>query len=490
MPKPNLLLITVDALRADHLGCLGYARSLSPAFDRLAAEGVLFTQAIAHGPRSPASFPAILSSIYQFSTAEHGLPAGAATLAEVLQRHGYTTAGFCAGNVYISGYYGYQRGFEQFRDFLTLKPGSGAPERKSSGRLAPLKSFLRHALEDSGRYDGAFLLFSSTLRGKKNIADMAKAEDEHPFEDGETLNEEAVAWLSQPRDRPFFLWLHYMDVHFPYLPRVAHLQASDYGRFALSLLCLLFKRHAYPRRVLIDLYDDRIREMDRILDRLLNRLRAGSLLEDTVIVLTADHGEDFAEHGGWTHSAKLYDELLRIPLMIKAPGLAAGTVIEDQVGLIDLAPTLLDLLDIDEKVGSFQGRSLLPWLKGDSHEPPGEFVFSGEVHVGGRWPPFWGQDHKDKTLYQTRSCRSAEWKYIWDEEGDQEELYHLGLDPGETKNLAAQEPERLRQFGSILREHFAGLDPLEPTTMGVPDRPLTPEEEEQLMQRLRSLGYF
>ena len=490
MPKPNLLLITVDALRADHLGCLGYSRSLSPAFDRLAEEGVLFTQAIAHGPRSPASFPAILSSIYQFSTANHGLPAGATTLAEVLNQHGYATAGFCAGNVYISSYYGYQRGFEQFRDFLTLKPGSEAPERKSSGRLAPFKALIRRSLEDSGRYDGAFLLFSSALRGKKNIADMAKAEDVHPFEGGETLNEQATAWLSHPRDRPFFLWLHYMDVHYPYLPRVARLRPSDYGRFALSLPCLLLKRHAYPRRVLIDLYDDRIRDMNRILDQLLDRLQAGGFLQDTVIVLTADHGEEFAEHGGWTHSAKLYDELLRIPLMIKGPGLPQGMVIEEQVGLIDLAPTLLDLLGIDEKVTSFQGTSLIPWLKSHGHGAPKEFVFSGEVHVGGRWPPFWGQDHRGKTLYQIRSCRSAEWKYIWDEEGNQEELYHLGLDPGETRNLAAHEPERLRQFGATLREHFAGIEPLEPTAVGAPDQPLTPEEEEQIVQRLRSLGYF
>lgn len=488
--NPNLLLITVDALRADHLGCLGYTRGLSPRIDRMASEGVLFSQAISHGPRSPASFPAILSSIYQFSTVEHGLPAGATTLAEVLNRHGYATAGFCAGNVYISSYYGYQKGFEQFRDFLTMKPGLEAPERKSSGRLAPLKSFVRRTLEDSGMYDAAFLLFSSALRGKKNIVDMAKAEDVHPFEVGETLNEQAVTWLSHGRDRPFFLWLHYMDVHYPYLPRVARHRPSDYGRFALSLICLLLKRYAYPRRVLIDLYDDRIRDIDRILDRLLDRLQADGFLQDTVIVLTADHGEEFAEHGGWTHSAKLYDELLRIPLMIKGPGLPQGAVIEEQVGLIDLAPTLLDLLDIDEKVESFQGTSLLPWLRGDRHGPAKEFVFSGEVHVGGRWPPFWGQDYRDRTLYRIRSCRSAEWKYIWDEEENQEELYQLCLDPGETKNLAAHEPEHLRQFGSILREHFSGLDPLEPTAVGVPDQPLTPEEEEQIIRRLRSLGYF
>lgn len=490
LPYPNLLLITVDALRADHLGCLGYTRSLSPRIDRLASEGVLFSQALAHGPRSPASFPAILASSYQSAGVERELSSRATTLAEVLRAHGYATAGFCAGNIYISRYYGYQRGFDVFQDFLTLGPGAKPPERKGSSRLAPLRSFVRRILEDSGRYDPAFLLLSSTLRGKKNIADMAKGEDVHPFEAGETLNEQALAWLSHPRQGPFFLWLHYMDVHFPYLPRVAHYRPADYGRFALSLVCLLFKRYAYPRRVLVNLYDDRIRDMDRILGRLLDRLQADGLLQDTVIVLTADHGEEFWEHGGWVHGAKLYDELLHVPLIMKGPGLPRGAVIPGQVGLIDLAPTVLDLLGVAEKVESFQGMSFFPWLGGHRDGPLREFVFSGEVHVGGRWPPIWSHDHRDKPLYRIGSCRGEGWKYIWDEEGDQEELYDLGLDPGETNNLAAGQTERLRQFRSLVSEHFSGLDALEPAAEGTPERLLTPEEEEEIIQRLRSLGYF
>jgi arylsulfatase A-like enzyme len=490
LPNPNLLLITVDSLRPDHLGCLGYTRSLSPRIDRLASEGVLFSQALAHGPRSPASLPAILASIYQSAGVERELPPGATTLAEVLRAHGYATAGFCAGNIYLSHYYGYQRGFDEFEDFLTLGQAAEPPGRKGSGRLAPLRSCLRRILEESGRYDPAFLLLSSTLRGKKNIADMAKAEDVHPFEAGETMNEQALAWLSRPRQCPFFLWLHYMDVHFPYLPRVAHYRPADYGRFALSLLCLLLKRYGYPRRVLVDLYDDRIRDMDCILGRLLDRLLADGLLQDTVIVLTADHGEEFWEHGGWVHGAKLYEELLRVPLMMKGPGLPRGVVIPGQVGLIDLAPTILDILGVAGKVDSFQGTSFLPWLRGHRDGPLREYVFSGEVHVGERWPPIWSHDHKDKTLYRIRSCRGEGWKYIWDEEGEQEELYDLSLDPGEKDNLAAGQTERLRRFCSLVREHFSGIDALEPAVGSTPEKLLTPEEEEEIIHRLRSLGYF
>jgi arylsulfatase A-like enzyme len=490
LKKPNLLLITVDALRADHVGCLGYARDLTPRIDRLAAEGALFRQAIANGPRSPASFPAILASIYQCSDAEHGLPPGAATLAEILKQQGYATAGFCAGNVYISRLYGYQRGFDQFQDFLTLDSSAKAPERRSRSRRAPLRSTIRRLLEDSGRYDPAFLLFSSTLQGKKNIADMAKGEEVHPFEAGETLNDHAVAWLSRPRDGPFFLWLHYMDAHFPYLPRVARYPPSQVGRFALSLLCLLLRRPAYPRQVLIDLYDARIRDLDSILDRLLTRLEEDGWLQDTLLVLTADHGEEFLDHGGWVHGAKLYDELLRVPLVLKGPGLPQGIALREQVGLIDLAPTILQLLGMPEKVESFRGTSFLPWLTGVRDGPPERFVFSGEVHVGGRRPPFWGQYHTHKTLYRIRSCRGEGWKYIWDEEGNQEELYNLRADPEEVHNLAAREPGLLRRFAALVREHFSDREALPPAAAGAYDRMLTPEEEETIIQRLHGLGYF
>jgi len=153
----NLLLITIDALRADHLGCLGYSKKVSPYIDQLASEGALFSQAIANGPRSPASFPSILASIYQSAGAEQGIPQEATTLAEILKKYGYVTAGFCAGNVYISRYYGYQKGFDLFQDFLALESGVER-SREGKGKLAPLRKLVHRILEDSGRYDPAFYL--------------------------------------------------------------------------------------------------------------------------------------------------------------------------------------------------------------------------------------------------------------------------------------------------------------------------------------------
>jgi arylsulfatase A-like enzyme len=487
--RPNVLLITIDSLRADRLGCLGYSKRVSPHIDQLASAGTLFTQAIANGPRSPASFPSILASIYLSAGAEQGIPPEATTLAKVLKKYGYVTAGFCAGNPYISRYCGYQRGFDLFQDFLTRESGMERP-REGKGKLVPLRRLVGRILGDSRRYDAAFLLFSGTLRGKKNIADTTKSESLYPFEGGEKLNEQAAAWLSRPLDGPFFLWLHYMDVHFPHLPRVPRHRLSDYGRFALSLICLLLKRYSYPRQVIADLYDDRIRDEDEIIAQFLDRLKDQGFYEDTVIVLTADHGEEFREHGGWGHGAKLYDELLRVPLIMKGPELAKGAIVTRQIGLIDLAPTILDLLGIEEKVEGFQGTSFLPWLRDNQSELSNRYVFSEAVHLGGRQPPLWGQDSRGRKLYRIRSCRNESWKYIWDEEGNKKELYHLRLDPKETKNLADSEPEMTRQFESIMREQFSGLDSSEPLTVSATERVFSPQEEEEIVRRLHDLGYF
>jgi arylsulfatase A-like enzyme len=487
--KPNLLLITIDSLRADHLGCLGYRTDVSPQIDRLAAQGTLFTQAIATGPRSPASFPALLASIYLSSGAEHGIPPGAVTLAEILRQEGYATAGLCAGNPYISSYFGYSRGFDLFRDFLTPGAQTRDPGGRPGGR-APLKKLLDRVLGKNALHDPAFLLFAGTLRGKKNVADTTKGETEYPFEAGEALNRQAMAWLDGVSGRPFFLWLHYMDVHFPHLPRVARHRPLDYGRFALALAGVLFRRYSFPRRVMIDLYDDRIRDVDRVVDRLLVQLQARGLEESTLVALTSDHGEEFLEHGGWGHGAKLYDELLRVPLIVKGPGLEPGTIVDQQISLIDLPPTLLDLLGIEGRGKAFEGNSFLPRLVEDRRDGVVPYAFSEALHLGGRRPPFWEEVGAGQRLYRICSCRTGDWKYIWDEEGDQEELYNLSLDPRERRNVATDELEMARQLASVLADHFSRFAAARLSAGRVPQRQLSPEEEREIVHRLRGLGYY
>jgi arylsulfatase A-like enzyme len=486
--RSNILLITIDSLRADYLSCLGYAGQTSPNIDQLASEGTLFTNTIANGPRSPASFPSILASIYLSNGAENGLPQEATTLAEVLKKYGYVTAGFCASNPYISSYFGYHRGFDLFQDFLPIDAGTSGP-RNSLGNLVRLKRRVGQIVNKRGISDPPFLLFFNTLRGRKN-ANVTKSEGVQPFTCGETLNEQAAIWLSSLVDKPFFLWIHYMDVHFPYLPANARLRLSDYHRHALALTSVLFKRYAYPHQVILDLYGDRVQDVDKIVAQIVDQLRKQGCYEDTVIILTADHGEEFLEHNGWAHGAKLYDELLRVPLIIRGPGIAPGDTITGQIGLIDLAPTILELVGLEEKVASFQGTSFHPWRKNNRTELINRRVFSEAVHLGGRRPPLWGQDNDRNKLYRIRSCRSETWKYIWDEEGTKQELYHLHVDPKETMNLADSKPGMTQHYQSILQAHFSDIDSAESVTPSTIEPILSSQEEEQIIRRLHDLGYF
>jgi arylsulfatase A-like enzyme len=139
---------------------------------------------------------------------------------------------------------------------------------------------------------------------------------------------------------------------------------------------------------------------------------------------------------------------------------------------------------------SFQGTSFLPWLREGQAELKNRYVFSEAVHLGGRWPPLWGQDSSGKKLCRIRSCRSEDWKYIWDEEQNRKELYQLRRDPDEKKNLANHEPKMTRHFESIMTDHFSELDSSKLVASSTTKTALSPQEEEGILRRLRDLGYL
>ena len=205
MQRPNVVFITVDSLRHDALSCLGGAPNASPCIDELARNGALFTQAISNGPRTPSAFPPIMCSLYPLVSGERGLPTSAPTWAEQMRQAGYRTAAFNLDNPFLSARCGYDRGFDLFLDFWT-KPELAKNERS---RQRVWHRFKRLVQSRIGRYSLALLLFIQAIfrRGRP------------PFEAGETITKRAIAWMREEQDpaRPFFAWLHYMDVHYPYL---------------------------------------------------------------------------------------------------------------------------------------------------------------------------------------------------------------------------------------------------------------------------------
>lgn len=422
---PSILLITVDALRFDHLGCYGYPKGTSPTIDKLASKGTVFLEAISNGGNTPSAFPSLLASAlppldeaeWRTITQRH------TTLAELLHGAGYRTAAFHS-NPYVSRFFRYDKGFDVFEDNLG-RIDIGLTRRRILRKVvsSPLsKPFVKLLTKPYRRLFSLFLAF----RDRSIVP-------------AQQISSQAVQWLESHNDR-FFLWLHYMDVHSPYMPPkqyVSQFLEQRVSRYEMSRL--YEKMLATPPQLslpevekLKDLYDADIKYVDDAIGWLLDK--ASSRLDNTIIVVTADHGDEFGEHAKFDHWTA-YDGIIHVPLIITGPEIEAGLMVRDQVSLLDLPPTLADLVGVGE-VDAFHGQSLLPLIKGEQKATGG--VVSALPPPGAR-PRF--------LVYRTR-----QWKYILTESVDgegavlAEELYDLRNDPGETRNLHGADMEEAKEF--------------------------------------------
>ena len=457
--KKNIILITVDCLRHDHLSCFGYQRTTSPNIDDLAGRGALFHQAIANGPNTCCSFPSILTSTYPLMNllgSEEGLPPNwiflpkeNLTIAEVLKTVGYSTAAFHT-NPWVSSFFNYDRGFDLFEDFLGKSGGGSLMLRQ----VSPMHKAVYY------------------LRLLKGLGKMIKKRERDI--DIRYLNRIAIRWLKKCERRPFFVWLHYMDVHAPYVPpdpTISELLAAIriYVEHSRSDKC---SSERYLR-VLKNFYDKNIMFVDREIGFLLDELeKMGFSHENTYIILTADHGEQFMEHGFVGHGL-LYDEVIRVPLIICGPEIEGNIVIKEQVELLDLGPTITDLLKLPQ-IESFSGESLFPLMKNGKSEK--EYVISEAVADTG---------------WENYSFRTGQWKYILllDRNGHmrREELYDLRSDPREKKNLMERKEGLAKKSKAYILRHRT----MEETHRQFKTKPKIDEREKDLIEeRLRSLGYM
>lgn len=418
-PGWNVVLISIDTLRPDHLGCYGYERDTSPNLDALCRESVVFREPIAHAPSTLPSHASILTSLIP---AHHGasfadktpLPQEIVTLAEVLQEEGYRTASFNGGGQ-IDPVWGLDQGFEIYEakkgdDFFMEIVGSG------EGWLRKIRK--------------------------------------------------------QTPEAPFFLFLHTYEVHHPYSPstedlrRFADPPTSD--RFGSAVDVQELKRLNHGPRPIEEgvaefiraSYDAEIRSMDRGLGRLMEVLEQLGVDEKTLIVFTSDHGEEFGEHGwyGW-HSHTLYDELLRVPLVIRFPEAQyAGKRVRRPVRSLDIGPTVLEVLGVPTP-GQFSGVSLLEVMEGDVEDR--QFAVS-QRDVPSRGSP-------------VASIRTHRWKYY------NGFLYNLIEDPGETYDVSSNHWEVVRGLKARLEQALEGRKPPEADPVDL---------DQETRERLEALGYL
>lgn len=398
---PNILLIVLDTVRAQSLGVYGNARATSPNIDALAATGVRFAQAIAPAPWTLPSHASMFTT-----RAPHELSADwlrpldstHETLAERLQHSGFATVGDVANLLYTTSASGLDRGFLRYSDF-TFSRGTLLHE---SWLWRPLKDEVRRTFN---------------LKGDRD--DMVR-------KSATEVTDGFLAWMASRPARPFFAFLNYFDAHAPYLPPDPYLTKFGAPGPAPDLT---ERKTVTPGEAAHALaaYEGAIAFADAEIGRLLSTLKANGVLDSTVVILTADHGEQFGEHQLYDHANSLYRPLLHVPLIVAAPGrVPAGRVVDTPVSLMRLAPTVLDLAGLQSTAPSpFEGRTLSAhWTGGDA---PAEPVYS-EVSQGINTLPW-----LPVTKGAMQSVILNGWHYIRGGDGS-EELYDFDGDPAEAVN--------------------------------------------------------
>ncbi|MGA1869788.1 MAG: tetratricopeptide repeat protein [bacterium] len=398
--KPNVLLITIDTLRADHLGCYGYDQVKTPNIDSLAEGGILFQRAFTPVPVTLPSHASILTGVYPpfHGVRNNGtfiLDKQSITLAEILKDEGYQSAAVTGAYV-LDSRFGLDQGFDYYDDEIDRK--------------------------------------------KEDINQL------YVERKAEEVSQAAIKWLGQKSDAPFFLWVHYFDPHATYIPP--------------SPFMMEYAGHPY---------DGEIAYTDEQIGVLLQYLRSRGELENTLVILTADHGESLGEHGEETHAIFLYDATLHIPLIFHYPhAFPQPKEISQLVRTIDILPSVLDVLQM--KIPSdVQGENLTAFI---SHpESAQDKILYCETHypaLNHGWSPLEG-------------IRTSEWKYI---QAPSPELYNLTEDAKETANLITSHPrevEKIREEFLSLKKHVS-LNGIQWSRGG----PLDERERQKLM----SLGYI
>jgi arylsulfatase A-like enzyme len=418
----SAVLIVVDTLRADHLGVYGYERETSPGIDRWAQRGALFEHAFAV---SPWTLPSLASIYTGLGPAEHAagqirdrraaqreygrLGASSRTLAEIATDAGMQTAAI-VNNPWLAAEFGVAQGFASY----DYDASTGARTRRA-----------------------------------------------------DVVVQRALDWISQRKDEPFFLVVHLMDPHMPYDPpqgvrgRFSEGLGSERELPVFDLLDLRANGAELPpadRKFVIAAYDEEVAFVDTQVDRLLTKLERDGRLAETLVVLTADHGEELFEHGGFEHGHQVYQELLHVPLIFWGPGVRGGRVGE-AVSQLDVMPTLVEALGLPSAAHS--GVSLWPRLTGQAGPGSRSIVAEGPLYGPSRsalvrWP----------------------WKLIATA-GEAPKLFDLASDAEELHDRAAAQPERVRELREVLNAREGARGSHSDAAISEDSR-----------QRLRTLGYI
>ncbi len=439
--RKNIILICLDTLRADHLGCYGYPKNTSPNIDSLAVESVSFLNTYASSPWTLPSHVSLFTSLsgvrHQVYYHDDKMEPSLVTLAEILRKNHFFCPAFTGGG-FVSSAYGFSKGFDVYRE------GEGGVFHQNSAEL----------------------VFQIVSR-----------------------------WLERNGDKNFFMFIHTYQPHDPYAcpypyktmflddkPKWRHLNFSGYLGGKERIYRKLPEKE---RQNILGLYDGEIRYADeRLVKPLLDKLKEMNLYDQTMVIFTSDHGEEFYDHGSWLHGQNLYDESLKVPLIIKFPeSKFAGKRVESFVRLIDIMPTILDELAIDFSEFELEGESLLPLLK---EEAPQDRMFLADI----------GSNVLNSHVPQKMTISLGKYKLILNKPYSQEdlqfflspppsipsvELYDLSQDPAEKRNIAAEKRNLVAQLTKKIEELYQQAWKRKEEKVKI---------DEELKRELKALGYI
>ncbi|MGH7822386.1 MAG: sulfatase [Candidatus Binatia bacterium] len=444
---PNVVVISIDSLRADHVGAYGYARPTTPVIDRFAAEGVVFEHAFSTTSWTLPAHVALFTGMDDLSHTVvhdlHAFPKEVPVLTDALREEGYFTIGYFSGP-YLNPGFGFDRGFDEYHDCTSYGRAAKEPGRQNRLRDGELAASHRDVT--------------------------------NPI-----VLDEVTRRIGRGLPQPFFLFIHLWDVHFDYVPPERYWRLFDPGYdgdFTGRNFALSGDFHAKMRyrdfRHAVALYDGEIRYTDDTIGTIVEEMRERGLLANTVVVILSDHGDEFLEHGGKGHRRTLFDEVVRIPLILWYPGRLEPMRRRDLASIADVAPTVLDLVGLPAGRLGATGRSLL-----NDAGPPRSLLLELEVpQYGVRQVALRSRD--GKLIHHHASLFKRE---RW-------EGYDLLADPAELAPLGEGEPafaavggmlEELRVAEGAARERGERIAAASPVA--------TPRVDAGTMDQLKALGY-
>jgi arylsulfatase A-like enzyme len=439
----NVILVSLDTLRADHVGCYGYPRETTPHIDELAKDSVVFLNTFASSPWTLPSHVSLMTALncinHQVYYNDRKIDPALLTLADVLRQHSYSN-GAITGGAFVSGSYGFNKGFDSYH-----------------------------------------------VRGNITAKDQA-----------DRICRASVDWIERHKDRNFFLFVHTYQIHSPYASPPPYNESflseeAMFNQFDLRDHRFYQENRFTPpvnekfRQNIIDIYDGGIRYTDEVLiGALIEELKASKIYDNTMLIILSDHGEEFYEHKGWAHSHSVYNELIKVPLIIKFfDSEYAGVNVTKYARLIDVMPTILDALGIAYPKQYADGETLLKLInnKGKRNE---ERIFLAELAtdpIDGKIPKKTAINQRQNKLIINEAYDSQNLPYFNSPPPKLEkfEIYDLMADPQEKANTALSNPSLIRQLLRFMEIHF--VQKCEWNTGRA-------ESTEEIREQLRALGYI